>query len=303
MSKVSIAIIGINGFLGKPVLEAINSGKFDDKIAYPIKALTRKDVESTEKIQYIKTEIDDASIPFIVESLKGVDSVIELVAARPELYEVLEKVVIQIKPKVYIPSTFGVDLTKIHPYAPGFLTTKHHHVDHVRKAGIKTVDFANSLFAVPGAFLYEYAGAVGVNPADNTVTVRGSLQDKISISKVEDIGYSIVSLSTLPVGKIPDLFRIHSEVVTVQDVITKYEINHNVKLEIVKTISKEDALKELLETIPGEINFFAADFTLPNFFLYLQVIVSQGTEKGAHFLEVDNELVNPGEKYWKWGKF
>ena len=43
MSKVSITIIGLNGFLGKPVLAAINSGIFDDKINFPIKAITRKE--------------------------------------------------------------------------------------------------------------------------------------------------------------------------------------------------------------------------------------------------------------------
>ena len=46
MSKVSITIIGLNGFLGKPVLEAINSGIFDDKINFPIKAITRKEPET-----------------------------------------------------------------------------------------------------------------------------------------------------------------------------------------------------------------------------------------------------------------
>ena len=54
MSKVSITIIGLNGFLGKPVLEAINSGIFDDKINFPIKAITRKEPETQNFWEEIK---------------------------------------------------------------------------------------------------------------------------------------------------------------------------------------------------------------------------------------------------------
>ncbi|KAK6202533.1 uncharacterized protein RJT21DRAFT_125073 [Scheffersomyces amazonensis] len=305
MSKVSIAVIGLSGLLGKPFLEAINSGKFDEKIQYPIKALTTKDIPSTEKVSYIKTELNDESIPTIASSLKGVDVIVELVAANPVLFPVLEKVVAEVKPKVYIPSGFGVDLEAITPYLPGFLSLKHKHLENGRKiAGVKTVDFVTSFFAAPGAFLYEYVGAAGINPADKTVTVRGSVDQKFSFSSLVDIGYSLVSLITLPFEKIPETIRINSGVITVQDVIDKYEANHDVKLSIVKTISKEEALKELLEVIPnGEINFFTPEFTLPNFFLVANVVLAQGAGKGAYLTEVDNELVNPGEKYWKWAKY
>ena len=66
MSKVSIAIIGLNGFIGKHVLNAINSGVFDSKIQFPVKAITRKEgSQSTDKIKYIvspETSPDDAHL-------------------------------------------------------------------------------------------------------------------------------------------------------------------------------------------------------------------------------------------------
>ena len=49
MSKVSITIIGLNGFLGKPVLAAINSGIFDDKINFQLRQSLERNQELSMK--------------------------------------------------------------------------------------------------------------------------------------------------------------------------------------------------------------------------------------------------------------
>ena len=111
-----------------------------------------------------------------------------------------------------------------------------------------------------------------------------------------DIANSVLSLITLYPQTIPDIVRIQSDEVTFQEVIDRYIQTHNVELKVVKTIPKEQVAKDILTR-------FESGFSPDDIFFYLQAIASQGTDKGMHFTEIHNELVNPGESLWKWEKF
>ncbi|KAK6463507.1 hypothetical protein DFJ63DRAFT_312817 [Scheffersomyces coipomensis] len=303
MTKVSISIIGLSGLLGPPVLEAINSGLFDNKIKFPVKALSRKHQTSTEKVEYIQTELTNDVIPFIVESLTGVDVIIELVTPIPTLLNTLEQIVEKVAPKIYIPSQFGVDIGQVATYSPGFLSNKSKHANAIKNPNVKTIDVVTSLFAHEGSFLYEYVGLVGINTEDKTIVQRGSPSTKFSITKVRDIGFSLVSIATLPVETIPTPFRISSDIITYQDVIDRYEASHNVKLSTVKTLTKEETLQELNSNFTKDFNFTDSDFTMDKFVLYVNDIIAQGFNKGADFTNIHNELINPKESLWKWSKY
>ncbi|EMG47387.1 hypothetical protein SBY92_002824 [Candida maltosa Xu316] len=297
MSKVSIAIIGLNGFLGKPVLEAINSGIFDSKIEFPIKAISRKEPESKDsKIEYVISPIDADSIDTLSQKLTGTDVIIELTGPNPELFSNIEKLVEKVKPKLFIPSQFGTDLGQVDTYAPGFLALKQQHSENVRKLGVKVVDIITSLFAVPGAFLYEWVGAVGIDPQSKTVKLIGGADSKIHISKLEDIGNTVLSVATKDPKSLPDAVRIASDEITVQTVIDRYSKDHSVELKVVSTQSAADAKKEFADSLK-------AGFDHDKFLWYLNVIIAQGLDKGLLFSKLDNELVNPGESLWKWGKY
>ncbi|KHC34488.1 putative oxidoreductase [Candida albicans Ca6] len=299
MSKVSITIIGLNGFLGKPVLAAINSGIFDDKINFPIKAITRKEPETKhEKIEYVVSEINEESIKTTLsQKLSGTDVIIELIGPNPEAFANIEKLVGAIKPKLFIPSQFGTDIPKVDEYAPGFLEIKTQHSENVRKSGVKVVDIITSLFAVPGAFLYEWVGSTGINAEDKTVKLIGDINQQFDISKLEDVGKAVLSIATNPNPReLPDTIRIGSDRITVKDVIDRYSKDHNVELKIVSEQSAEDAKKEFTESLK-------AGFDGGKFLWYLQVIGAQGLDKGLLSSKLDNELVNPGESLWKWGKY
>ncbi|KAK6458409.1 uncharacterized protein RJT20DRAFT_133842 [Scheffersomyces xylosifermentans] len=296
MSKVSVAIIGLNGFVGKPILEAIESGKYDDKLKFPIKAVTRKETPSTNKIQYVVGSLEDDRVEELSEKLAGTDVIIELITPDPNLFAVIEKIVLNVKPKLFLPSQFGSDIDQVQEYAPGFLAVKKDHSERLRAKGIKVVDFVTGLFAVPGTWLYEWVGAAGADVESKTVVFRGDPQTKISITKLFDIGNSVVSLITLDPSTIPDTVRIESDEVTFQDIIDRYEQTHNVKFDVVKHISKEDALVEFRESV-------SKGFDRNQIFYYLNAIASQGLDKGLNYSENHNELVNPRESLWKWGKF
>ncbi|KAI5959715.1 uncharacterized protein KGF55_004947 [Candida pseudojiufengensis] len=297
MSKVSIAIFGLHGFLGEPVLEAINSGKFDSKISYPIKAITRKsDLKNTEKIEYISIPEIKSTESKLISELKGVDVLIELTGPNPQVFSEIEKIVEAVKPKLVIPSQFGTDIDQVDTYAPGFLALKSEHSANLRKVkGVKVVDIITSLFIVPGKFLYDWVGAVGIT--DNGINVIGDLNQKINVSTLADIGNTVLAVSTFkPVEDLPDVLRISSDTITVQDVINQYSKRHNKDLKILTTISAEEGKKQFQDKLK-------AGFNPDDFFFYLQVIIAQGLDKGLLFSKLDNELINPGESVWKWGKY
>lgn len=296
MSKVTIAIIGLNGYLGKHVLNAINSGVFDSKIQFPVKAITRKEgSQSTDKIKYIvspETSPDDANL---IDSLKGVDAIVELTGPNPELFSKIEKIVEKVKPKLFIPSQFGTDIGQVDTYAPGFLALKTQHSQAVRKLGIKVVDIITALFAVPGAFLYDWVGAAGIT--EKGVNLIGDIDQKFHVSKLEDVGNVVLAVAThQPYSDLPDTIHVASEVITVKDVIDRYEKSKGIKLDIISKKSAEEGKKEFVDKLNAGFN--------PNdFVFYLQVIVAQGLDKGLYFSKLDNELFNPNESLWKWGKF
>ncbi|CAK9442126.1 uncharacterized protein LODBEIA_P58690 [Lodderomyces beijingensis] len=297
MSKVSIAVIGLHGFIGKHVVAAIESGKFDTKIQFPIKAVTRKsDVQSTDKIQYITAPEISTKDANLVSSLKGTDVLIELVSPTPELLSNIESLVELIKPKLFIPSQFGTDIPQVDSYAPGFLALKTQHSENVRKlGGIKVVDIITGLFAVPGAFLYEWVGAFGVTDAG--INLIGDAHQKFHISKLDDLGNVILAVATFhPISELPDTVRVASEAITVQDVIDKYSAAKGLDLKVISEKSAEEGKKELVDKLN-------AGFDPKDFLFYLQAIVAQGLDKGLYFSELHNELINPNESVWKWGKF
>ncbi|CAH2350300.1 hypothetical protein CLIB1423_01S06986 [[Candida] railenensis] len=294
-----IAVIGSNGFLGKPTIAALTSDEFSSKIDLPIIAITRsaKDKVSTDKIKYVEADYSESNLDKLYEIFEGIDVVIELVGANPELFAVTEKIVAHTKPKLFIPSQFGTDIEDSSKYLPGFLGLKTVHSENARKAGVKTVDIITSLFAVPGSFSYEIVGTLGVDAEAKTVTYRGDPDYKIAFSKLEDIGKSVAAVATFSdFSKLPNKVRVYSDLASNREVAERYESTHNVKLQELPAISKADSLKEGQDKL-------AKGFNPAEFLFYLNVLASQGEDAGLAFSSSERELINPGESLWKWGKF
>ncbi|ODV77221.1 CIP1 protein [Suhomyces tanzawaensis NRRL Y-17324] len=293
----SIAVIGLSGQLGQPVLAALESSAFADRIAYPIKALTRKDDKvSTDKVQYIQADLADTAA--VAQALKGTDVIVELTTANPVLFGHVEKIVAAVKPKLVIPSQFGIHVGAAQELAPGFLGIKIDHSTNLRKLGVKVVDIATGFFAEKSSFSYELVQHYGVDTATNTINQLGPDDAKASISTVADIGYVIASVASDPnPSRFPDSLKVYSENVPVKKVWETYEKNHNVKLELKSKKSAAEARAELKQIWDTE------GFVPAKFLLYLNYILAQGEGYGVLFGENERELVNPGEKYWKWSQY
>lgn len=294
MPGVSIAVFGLSGALGASTLEALQSSTFASKIQYPIKAFSRKEHDSTNKVQYFKTDL--TNVDELIEILKGTDVIIDLLAVNPTAFAAVDKIVTSVKPKFFIPSQFGVDIEAVQKYAPGFLGLKSTRSKALREAGIKVVDVLTSYFAIPGSFLYEVVGVAGIDPKTQSYNVKGDLDTEISVSTNSDIGKSLAALATTDVSTVPDIVKIYSEKVTIGKVVSTYEKDHDVKLKLTETQTAEEALTEF-KTV------WAKGFDSNKFLYYLHVVASQGVDKGANFGANQRELVNPGESLWTWGKF
>lgn len=295
MSKVSIAVFGITGSLGRPVLDALASSQFADKVQFPVKAISRSEHTSTDKVQYIKADLSETKK--IASDLRGTDVIIELTAPHPDIFSSIEEIVTEVKPKLFIPSQFGVDISAVNKYIPGFLAQKQAHSTNIRKLGIKVIDISTGFFASPGSYLYEWVGHVGIDPQDFTLEIRGDINQNVSYSSVPDIANVVAAITTHPNPKeLPDLFKFESGHITVKEIANSFEKRHNVKLTVAREISKEQALSEFRELLTKAFN-------PAKFLSYLHYIVSQGDDNGVYFTSVDNELLNPNESVWKYSKY
>lgn len=294
-SMSSVAIIGINSVVAPQLIEALEGSVFAGKFHYPIKAITRstEGKTSTDKLKYIVANYDDPKL--VVKELQGTDVIISLVTVNPNVIQTVETIVKEVKPKLYIPSQYGVDVKTVSTYIPGLLNIKDDHSENLRKAGIKVVDVYTGFFSFKKSWLYEIVPHIGIDAEKKEYVARGDLNTKITYTNLTDLGLAIASIASRPTENWPQQVKIESGKVAVKDIIERYEKDHGVKLTQKEAISKEDTLKQVYEKLK---NFSPADFVF-----YLHAIAAQGEGRGASFTENDDELVNPGEKLWKWTEY
>ncbi|GME69759.1 unnamed protein product [[Candida] boidinii] len=293
-TKPTIAVLGTNGFLGKPIIAALQSEPFVSKIQLPIRAITRdpSKYEDTEVVKYYKGDLAD--VDSLKDALTGVDVFINVGTFNEHFDKPLAAIEKYAKDlKLYIPSQFGTDLENADF---DIIPAKVEHSKKARAAGIKTIDICCSLFAVPGGYLYDNLAEVGYDSKTNVATIRGDPDFKFDISFLPDIGKAVAAIATAKdYSAFPDRFRISSDKVSQEQVLKRYEEAHNVKIER-KYISKEDTFKEGAEKL-------AKGFSFADFYFYLQYFISQGTDKGLSFSKNENDLINPNESVFKYTKF
>lgn len=299
MSKPSVAVFGLNGNLGEATLAAFQSSAFSDKFQLPIFAVTRDTSKktSTDVVKYVTGDLENGKEALIKE-LSNVDIAISLFGPTPELLANLEEILEGVKPKVYIPSQFGVEIPAAQKVLPGFLDIKRVHSEKVRSFGIKVVDIYTSFFA-GGIWLHQVLGHIGADPESKTVTYLGAPDSKLSFTDLGDIGRLVVSVASkafaAPVD-FPDTIKVQSGFVTPEEVVKAYEKDNNTTIEVKEVIPKEKVLEDAKA-------IWANGFDGNKFLYYLNVLVSQGPGFGVNFIENDDELVNPNESLWKWAKF
>lgn len=290
-------IFGATGALGAPTIEAFNSVLFKDKINAPVRVFSRKVDESknTDAVKYVAGDIL-ADSEGVIAAISGADVIISLLAGTPELTLAIEKVVLEVKPKLYIPSQFGADLSRVENIFPGIMATKSEHCDRLRKQGVNVVEIYTSYF-VGGPWLYEINGHVGIDTTNKSVTYLGSADQDFSYTHLSDVGRAIAVVATSDPAQFPAVLKIQSGKSTPAEITKLWETRHNTKLEVKGVIPRDQVLTEAKE------DWRTNGFDFKKFFYYLNVLLAAGKEGGLLFLEDNNELINPDETLWKWSKF
>lgn len=293
---VSIAIIGINGVLGRPVLDALASDQFKLKVDQ-IKVITRSEPKQVfPGVDYVIGDIsnpDEASK--LAQSVGSVDVVLSLVPFDPTIYGGLEAFLTAVKPQLYIPSEFSGDADQVGVVLPGSVDFQVNHAEYIRKLGVKVVVIYTGLFHEPGKLPANFASYFGID-LDGNVIQRGDPATETTLTSVKDLARVLASVATFSdYSELPDVIRVESDRVTYEDVQMAWSAFHGKNIKIVKSLTKEEALRE------------AQDYWKSNGFhpsklaYYLHSLSSQGPAGGMAFAKVDNDLVNPG--IWEWEPF
>lgn len=126
--KPTIVLVGVNGAIGKHILNALLSPTFKSLYTLPIRAITRDAAKAQANLPSGATQND---IKFYTAKIatgegfdvafKGVDVVINVLGIGVS-YNKVSDAALAAKTKVYIPSEFGTDTSLFGAYKPVFQT-------------------------------------------------------------------------------------------------------------------------------------------------------------------------------------
>ncbi|KAK9248501.1 hypothetical protein V1506DRAFT_578042 [Lipomyces tetrasporus] len=273
----AVAIIGSNGFLFLPIVDAITSDFFKDKYAFPLRVLTRdpSKAESSELVTYYKSDYSDPST--LDDALQGVHVVINLTSPNLVWNVVLDAIVRNNVP-MYIMSDFGCDGRKLH--VKSYLDFKKGHAQKARELGVpKVVQIFTGLFQ---EFLVKF-GTLGPNWQTGSATIIGDGNAPVTVTATRDIGLSVASLGYRPVDEIPEFVRVQGDMKTLNEIISIY----------MKVTGKNVAV----EYDSADVNSLhtLADGNLMH---SLKILAANPQTETFNFPSTDNDFVNPG--LWKW---
>ncbi|CAN6626645.1 hypothetical protein TRVA0_011S00254 [Trichomonascus vanleenenianus] len=281
-----IAVLGLNGYLGRDVINSLLDVKYRKDVALPLRAITRdaSKFSSSDEIEYIQATLDDKES--LLKALNGVDTLIVLTNAAVNVDSAIDAAV-ENKVKLFIPSEFGTDYR--HSTSKKPFQSKIDTVAYAQGKGLKTVSVLNGLF---GDMLVNIPAVIGIKAQTNSFERFGDGDAKLSVSFSSDIGNSVAELATTEhPEQLPDYVRIQSDVVSFNEIANAYERYKGVKLEVEQKSNEElfDAANRFLETGEGG----RAGFTS-----FVKANINAAPNSMNFSKENDNDLVNPGKFQW-----
>ncbi|KAI0355070.1 NAD-P-binding protein [Trametes cingulata] len=294
-SSHSVAIVGGTGGLGRHISLAFLT-EFKANF-HTVRVLTRD--PSSAAAQELSGQgaqlhkLDESNLPRALdEAFAGVDVIVNaLTSGVPDiLKEDVIDAAARSSAKVYFLSEFGCD-HRINDF-PGY---DHPEWIHKRKVAAETRAklHGKKVIAVytSGFMNFAISPFLGIDVKNNVYTCYGPPSQRYTTTDTKDIGRSVARLAILALDpatahKVPDELRIAGSTVSFEEV---RDIVARVKGVPKGEIKSEDLaqLKERIRQDPGK-----------NFLDYLRVVLGEG--KGDFSSDNANDLVNPGEAFWKW---
>ncbi|KAG8921178.1 hypothetical protein FRC01_000375 [Tulasnella sp. 417] len=301
MSPITIAIIGATGDLGRRVVRRFLSPEYSPSQISSVKFFTRN--ASSDAAQELKTlGAEPIEGEVTAAALKGTDVFISVIGAATDLDYLnnFAKEAVEAGVKVYIPSEYGIGeaysvqfgpsdhdrKTDVHHEVFDNKEAHHHYVSSISGGKVKIV----SLYA--GGFLedtFSLGAALGIDTKNAVYTSFGSPDNLITFNSREDVSSSIVRISVLAAAdpnSVPDSTRINGSAVSYNQLAALVGKARGTEIKVVEVEDAES--KKLLES----------DNPWARFWVALRYIFGHGV---ADFTRDNaNEILNPGQKYWKW---
>lgn len=304
-AQYNVAIVGATGGLGKEVAKAFLTHYrpyFASIVAVVRDASTVAARALAEQGAELRQVNSAEPVVSFAEAFKGVDAVVNIAnaAASVDYHNAIFEAALNSGVKVYFPSEFGSDL-RWNDF-PGWddvsWVQKREHLSYVRQlSGGKVKIVAVST----GMFLEGSLGPwLGFDTANMTYTVVGSPDTKIALTAKLDIGralaeLSLLSLSPESASRVPDHVRIAGNNKSYREV---RDIVQNVRKVLGVPSDGEIVLKtEDYEKFKALVREEQLKSPSPHPLRHLMLLSAEGK---MDFSTNDNDLVNPGQKVWKW---
>ena len=296
----TVAIAGPTGKLGEGIVAAFTSPLFHDRFANIILLSRHADLS----VPGCTTRPISNDISTIKESLKDVDVVVN--ALSTSAYDTKRTLVKAISEtasvQLYFPSEFGVDHQLPGPAGQRGTDPNFAHGEWAKKKVLRNE--TEKLFADAGRhdikMCHVYCSLMleislgpwfGLSVKNKRFEAAGSVDEKVSWTSIPDIGRGVAALSLLPLDRVPNDVRISGDAQSIREIAQILdEVAADGQTISVENVDVEEKRKSAQEKEGG------AD---PASF----ILLSMGTGKldfSSTGLGNDNELINPGERSWKW---
>ncbi|KAJ5169627.1 uncharacterized protein N7500_002410 [Penicillium coprophilum] len=287
ITRPVVAIAGATGHLGKHVTAAFLSSTFQDKFSEII-LLSRNEsclFQPSSSQPGVKLTTRRYNEHNLEEALQGIQILVNTVG--PSGHDFKTKIAATLPRtdiRVYFPSEFGVDHCG-HDFAHLEWDEKKKHVVHVQSvnAHIKIC----RIFC--GLILEDSIGPwFGLDTQNGQYTSVGSFRTPVSFTSLDDVGRTVASLATMPTEKIPEVVHVGGDSRSIA--------------EIAGIMESAGAGHIKIDCLPYE-EYKAETIAKPSWrpAAYLWFLMGDGGI--AHtpaYLGDDNDLVNPGQRLWKW---
>ncbi|KAH9858412.1 NmrA-like family-domain-containing protein [Lenzites betulinus] len=293
-TKPSVAIIGGTGQLGEPITSVFLT---DYKASFSTVRVFTRDPSATKAQDLAKkgAEVVALDLNSLATALAGTDVVVNLLASSvsEEDRNKVGEAAVKAGVKVFFLGEFGLDhrLVDFSGYEHPEWAEKQEIAKATRAIAkgtqTKVIALYSSIFVeiLLGPYL-------GFDLQNNVFTPYGPASQKFATTSKADIGRATASLSLLALdpktaASVPDLVRIAGSIVTFEDVRDIFARVKGVPKGEIQSVDIEAAIARL-RSEKGHAG---------NLLDYIRVALGKNW---ADFSENDNELVNPGQKAWKW---
>ncbi|KAH9942387.1 uncharacterized protein BXZ73DRAFT_97799 [Epithele typhae] len=291
--KATAVVIGGTGLIGIWITKSLLT---DYRSVFPTVRVTTRDVNGPKARELAALGAEVFNSDALEDALKGANVVVNTLPTNfPEAEkQKLTTAIAASSAKVYFMSEFGIDyaLNDFPGYEHSEWTTKR----VMTKESYAAMPDKKIILLLVGVFLGTlnaptYAAMLGLDVKNNAYKSLGPATTPFAMSAEIDIARSVAQLAVLALdpataASVPDTVRLAPITTSHAGIAAAVARVRGVPL---ATVEKEDlaAYKKALSEKPTN-----------NLFDYIKVVTGEG--KLNFSANHDNELINPGQRLWKW---